>query len=619
MNIIISMTAQNFLSFGDAEFYFEEAGPTFVEGDNLDDPSANSNGSGKSAMIDALVWCLFGTTLRGYENDEVVNRKAGENCLVTVRFTPKDRSVLYEVSRARKHKQQKNALRVVEVNRGGDSDDISRANNSETQELVEKLLGCTLRMFMSSVVFGQDRAYRFSSLTDKEQKEILDEVLGVERFAHAYDEARTAANKLSDHVETQRHGFERAEEAIADVERELKDARKRDASFEDDRKRKLEEERSKLTKANEWVKKNVKLDQEKLVAAADKMEKTVASLDKEVAKSSKLLREAEVERAGIAAKVEELRSNIKKHEKLVGDCPTCGQRVDDIQHERVLKDLKKALALLTKKYDNSDATTSALDHALDEVQGKLTEARKALTVAQRAIADNSAAEANAKAWKQRAVDHEKRIVELQDEKNPFTGLIERMQKRVEKHRAEAEIFRTQLTEAENSFKHVDFWVKAFGQKGLRSLLLDTSLPLLNEEASRLTRAVTGGTISIEFSATSDLKSGKTVDRFEVRVDNKHGAGTYQGNSAGERAKVDLCVGLALQRLVASRSSASFNVVFFDEVFDHLDAAAHERVIEVISEIEKESVFVVSHNEDLKAWFPASLRIVKKDGFSSVDD
>jgi DNA repair exonuclease SbcCD ATPase subunit len=63
-----------------------------VEGDN---------GAGKSAMIDALVWCLFGTTLRGYENDEVVNRRVGKDCMVKV--TLEDGDELYTVTRARRH------------------------------------------------------------------------------------------------------------------------------------------------------------------------------------------------------------------------------------------------------------------------------------------------------------------------------------------------------------------------------------------------------------------------------------------------------------------------------------------------------------------------------------
>ena len=76
--------------------------------------------------------------------------------------------------------------------------------------------------------------------------------------------------------------------------------------------------------------------------------------------------------------------------------------------------------------------------------------------------------------------------------------------------------------------------------------------------------------------------------------------------------------LALQRLVASRSSASFNVAFYDEVFDHLDTSAHEQVVEVLSEVDKESVFVVSHDDDLKAWFPSTIRMVKHGGVSSVE-
>lgn len=608
---IKSMRVENFLSFGEAEFDFDEAGLCLVEGENMDDESARSNGSGKSAMIDALVWCLFGTTLRGYENDEVINRKVGENCAVMV--VVEDDHGEYGIYRSRKHERTKNQL-VLSANGA----DASGSSNTETQEMVEKILGCSKRTFLSSVVFGQDRAYRFSSLTDKEQKEILDEVLGVERFAQACAEARSAGTKLADHVETQRHGLESAEEAIVEVERELKDLKKKDASFEDDRKRKVGEEREKLTKAKEWIKKNVKTDSDKLKAAMDKAKKSEAAAEKTLLEIDKERDEAFEVRANAQAKATELRSNLKKHEALKGDCPTCGQRIDDVQHERVLGDLKKKHTAATKTLEKAEAALKVVQKKLDDQQKIAVEARRAAFDAQRAINDNAAADANAKAWKQRVLDHEKRIGELEKETNPYSALIERVQKRITKHRAEAEIFRTQLIEAEASLKHVDFWVKAFGQKGLRSLLLDTSLPLLNEEAARISRAVTGGTISIEFSALSELKSGKTVDRFEVKVDNKHGAGSYQGNSAGERAKVDLCVGLALQKLVASRSSASFNVVFFDEVFDHLDGAAHERVVDVLSEIDKDSIFVVSHDEDLKAWFPASLRIVKKGGLSSVE-
>lgn len=605
------MIVENFLSFGKAEFDFDEAGLVLVEGENLDDRSARSNGSGKSAMIDALVWCLYGTTLRGYENDEVINRKVGEDCSVMVIL--EDDHGEYGVHRARKHSRYKNLLTLS--TQGADA---SGANNSETQEIVEKLLGCTKRTFLSSVVFGQDRAYRFSQLTDKEQKEILDEVLGMERFSAACAAARVRLSEVSTAVVDFQRDFERAEAARDQAGEEAAELCEKDESFEVERSDKLEAEREKLRKAKEWLKKNLKVDSTntQLQLAARRGE--VTGCEKLVAKATQAEAEAKIALGTSKGKLAELQGHEKRHEKLTGDCPTCLQPIDRKHHTKVLGQVSKAIEKVEATHAELEKLAKNATKDLDDAKRRLKDARAELLVAEKVHNEAIGAEANAKAWKSRVIEHEKRIAELVEQENPYAAMIKKVEARREKHRKEAALLQEQLTNEEARVKLADFWVKAFGAKGLRSLLIDSSLPLLNEEAARISRSVTGGAITIEFSALSELKSGKTIDRFEVKVDNKHGAGSYLGNSAGERAKVDLCVGLALQRLVASRSSASFNVCFFDEVFDHLDGAAHERVVDVLSEIDKDSVFVVSHDEDLKAWFPASLRIVKKGGFSAVE-
>jgi len=608
---IKTMKVENFLSFGKAEFDFENAGLTFVEGENRDDDSANSNGSGKSAMIDALVWCLYGTTLRGYENDEVIHRKVGEDCMVMV--VVEDDHGEYGICRARRHSRWKNSLTL-----STNGADASGSSNTETQLIVEKLLGCSKRTFLSSVVFGQDRGYRFSSLTDKDQKEILDEVLGVERFAVACSAARAKVASIGIAVDTIERDLLRAEEFRDQAGEEVDGLREKDTSFEADRKSKIKEQREKLTKAKDWIKKNAGDDTDKLKLVVEKALKRVTAVENEMTARNKKVTEAKVARAGLKPKVDELRIQLAEHVALSGDCPTCGQHIDEMQHERVLAGLKKKLTAAAKAYEKADEFTSEVESALDEIQRECTDVRGTAISAQKALNEAVAESANAVSWKRRAKDHEDRIAELEKETNPYSALADRVEVKRKKYIKEAELLTKQLREEEARLKLAEFWVQAFGAKGLRSLLLDSSLPLLNEEAMRISRAVTGGAIKVEFSATSELKSGKTVDKFEVRVDNKYGAASYLGNSAGERAKADLCVGLALQRLVASRSSASFNVCFFDEVFDHLDGAAHERVVDVLSEIDKESVFVVSHNDDLKAWFPAALRIVKKKGFSTVE-
>jgi DNA repair exonuclease SbcCD ATPase subunit len=606
------MQVENFLSFREAAFDFRDQGLVLVEGDNEDDDTASSNGSGKSAMIDALVWCLFGETLRGYKHDEVVHRKVGAGCLVKVCLVDGDE--LYTVSRARKHPKLRNALTLTHDNLG---DDVSGASDKDTQLAVEKLLGCTLKTFLSSVVFGQDRTYRFSSLTDAEQKKILDEVIGVERFARAGVAARARVSSLQADRERVERDLEKATKARAEAELEVIDANVKHADFEEIQQKRVEVEREKLSVVNAQLAKTKTANVPHLKSVVDKVLKELGEAERAADKAVEVDATARALVASCADKYDEVDAELRKQKKLTA-CPTCGQKISPKKREEVLGELATQHGKLAAVYHGAQVAAKKAAAELAASKSEIKTVREMMTSAQKLLNDAISSEANAATLRRRAADHEEWIAELEGEASPYLEIAEKALARHERHDAEAAMLEARAAEHADQLRCAEFWVKAYGNAGLRSLLIDTSLPLLNKEAARVSRVVTGGAISVSFSATSEQKSGKTVDRFEVRVDNVHGAATYAGNSAGERAKIDLCVGLALQRLVASRSSSSFNVAFYDEVFDHLDSAAHERVIEVLAGLDKASVFVVSHDDDLKAWFPATLRIVKRGGFSSVE-
>ncbi len=605
MWVIEKMRVENFFSFGEAEIDFERAGFVLVEG---------SNGSGKSTIADALLWCLFGETTRGYKHDEVVHRKVGKGCVVTVCF--KDGDDEYQVTRARKHPKLRNSLLLS--HNGGD---VSGVAEKETQAMIERALGCSYKTFLSSVVFGQDRTYRFSSLTDAEQKKVLDEVLGVERFAAACATARRQVSDLQTKLASERRNLERSEEARDAAEVEATNLQTRHDHFEASQQEKLETEREKLRAVKEQLGVNRKVtDANKLKADVDAALKTLAACEKKLDKwtgSAATAREAVV---GSKAKLDASSADADKHKfgKTSSHCPTCGQRVaqKDLEERHVAA--SAAVSLLKKEHTSwvkiADEAAATLISCKQEVKA----ARQAMTDAQKALNDGISLDAAAATRRRQRDDYVARIVELEAEVSPYGELAVKASERHYRYGEEASGFAGLIKEHEEQIQRAEFWVKAFGNAGLRSLLVDTSLPLLNEEAARVSRVLTNGAIAIEFSAVSEQKSGKVVDRFEVRVDNAAGAGDYAGNSSGERAKVDLCVGLALQRLVASRSSSSFNLAIFDEAFDHLDQAAHEPVVEVLSELDKESVLVISHDEDLKAWFPAVWSVTKRKGFSSVD-
>lgn len=611
---ITKLNATNFLSLKGVDLDLDGAGLTLVEGENQDDESAQSNGSGKSALVDALVWCLFGTTLRGYESDEVVHRRAGKDCLVQV-WLEGPQGAEYLVQRARKHATLKNTLRVVSLSAGAD---LSKPDTKETQLVVEQLLGCTLKTFLTSVVFGQDRAYRFSSLTDKEQKEILDEVLGVGRFADACTEARTEQRERADEAETHRRDLQRAEDDLEREQTNVAEMRAKDDKFQADKEYAVKTERAKLREAEAAL---AKLGEVDVDAAKKKVEKARAKLEtaqKSLADDLDLHAETKRGVKTITEKLALLSKQRREVAGLSGSCPTCLQDVDKKHHKRVLGELDRQIKDADASLKSAERLVETENAALERSRLAAEAAVAAVKLAEKERDAAVRADADVRVAREEVKRRKEKLKEVEARENPYEPLVQKAEKRVAKLTIEVEQLKLKVDVEMAKLKQATFWVDAFGARGLRSLLLDGSLPLLNEEAARVSEAITGGAITVEFSATSDLKSGKTVDRFEVRVDNKHGAASYRGNSAGERAKVDLCVGLALQKLVASRATASFNVAFMDEVFDHLDAAAHERVVDVLAQLDKDSVFVVSHNEDLKAWFPNSIRVVKKGGYSTLE-
>jgi DNA repair exonuclease SbcCD ATPase subunit len=124
-------------------------------------------------------------------------------------------------------------------------------------------------------------------------------------------------------------------------------------------------------------------------------------------------------------------------------------------------------------------------------------------------------------------------------------------------------------------------------------------------------------VDITFETQKQLKSGEYRDAYALNAVNQHGASAYEGASGGERRKIDVAVFLALQDLAASRSQEQVRLAIYDEPFDALDETAQETVVELLlDEVQrKDTILVVTHREELKAFFPQRI-IVRKEGGSS---
>lgn len=179
----------------------------------------------------------------------------------------------------------------------------------------------------------------------------------------------------------------------------------------------------------------------------------------------------------------------------------------------------------------------------------------------------------------------------------------------------------ELTEAG---KYFDFWVDAFGIKGLKSYILDSRAQDITDAANRVIYQLTGGTYWVRFE-TQTLTGKKVLsNKTNIRVFRHNRNGTtssfnYRSWSGGQKRRISLGVALGLASLVATRASKTYDIVIFDEVFKHLDRSGREAIVDMLRELgrEKSSVFVIDHDVEFQGAFENRVTMQYLDGKSTI--
>ena len=198
---ISSVKCKNFLSFQDLEFEYEHNGLTLVSGWDVD--REIFTGAGKSTFMDAPYYAMFGKTSKNLKADEVVNRSAKKDCYVELTLASNEGN--YTIKRYRKHNQYKNDLVLI----APDGNEIRGKDNSETQKMIEEIIGLTPEVFLNATYFTQFNLIdKFLSASDTEKKKLIAEISNTqvyddieqvvkERFKEIKEELDAKSQKLS--------------------------------------------------------------------------------------------------------------------------------------------------------------------------------------------------------------------------------------------------------------------------------------------------------------------------------------------------------------------------------------------------------------------------------------
>ena len=548
---------------------------TLVLGENMDlggDDAGSRNGTGKTTIINALSYALYGEALTKIRKENLINKTNGKDMLVTVEFEKEGRS--YRIERGRK----KNVLKfyINDVDSTADDIDESQGDSRKTQQDIERLLNMSHGMFKHLVALNT-YTEPFLSLSNNAQREIIEQLLGItilsEKAEHLKEQQKGIRDSITEE-DARINGIESANKAVQESINALEIKSKAwDAS--------QAEEISRLSKA---IMQLIQVDIDAEIESFNKLS------DWETKNTE--LTNLTKEKASLEASLQRADRQHKKYEQELKDiqskkCFTCGQDLHDGSHEQLLKE---------KENDVSESQTyiDGVTLQLDDCNTKIED-----------IGEIDSRPKTFYETAEEAFNHRNNLATLEDRKkekdedvNPYTEQMEELRKTAIK-----DVSWDHMNELQNIKAHMDFLYKLLTSKDsfIRKRIIDQNLAVLNKRLAYYLEK-TGLPHQVKF--LNDL----TVEITELGRDLD-----FDNLSRGERNRLILSMSWSFRDVWESLYQ-SINLLFIDELIDSgMDTAGVESSIGILKKMARErnkNIYLISHKEELSARVNNILKVIK---------
>ena len=620
---------RNFLGIGDGAVDFNRpSGITLIKGENDDSPSSISNGAGKSSIFEALYWVLYGKTKRGVTGDGVINTAANKDCQVALWFDD------FKLVRGRKPKlltlHQDDGTGMFSIN-------LTKSTEKETQELFENIIKISELTFSKVAYFGQEDVKAFASLTDAELKRVFEQALGLTFLTDHMEKAKShlakiKADLLINQQDMSKFDFEIGEcrERIGILQKAVKDLESRseteklriladigaDRAALEDIKRQYNETLVKSAEARSAVG-DMKTKLDELTGYRDKL---VAEQRNKISDGGKV----EFEQRANTNELTKMKMKLSEAPRLVGvPCGECKRPFTEADIENVINGLQDSIKEREAAIKGREAESKAIKAKVGEIEAvmerldqaiasKRDEMSSKLATSNVTFIDNEISKQvkSAQELVRRIEANEYVLVKLNNEAADYTLEISNAKSKIEDREMEKGILKRRLDVLQADFDIAEMLVEVLGNAGMKSYIFDNVTPALNTEINKFARILDD--IAVEVSTVTALKSGEFRERFHIKVENEHGAGEYDGNSGGEKQKVNLAVALGFNKVFRAMSEGAVNAVFLDEPFEALDKGSSEAVIELCRAFTGvENVFIITHQDAIKDLITDTITVKKK--------
>ena len=578
---IKNLTVKNFMSVGAATqgIDFDRNDLTLVLGENLDlGGDGSRNGTGKTTIINALSYALYGQALSNIRKDNLVNKTNGKNMLVSLDFSVNGQE--YRIERGRKP----NVLRFYINNEHKAAEDEAQGDSRETQDAIERVMNMSHDMFRHVLALNT-YTEPFLSLKANDQRTIIEQLLGITLLSERADAIKELNRQTKDAIQAEEFRIRAVQEANKRIEEQIESLRKRQRLWT----AKRDEDVGRLAQAIADLE-HIDIDAEVQAhrdleafhikkKALDDATRYIRQIDADDVKLKKLLDKLKTEIAALDA-----------HK-----CHSCGQDLHDDKQDE-LKQAKQALVQET-----------ALQLLANDTQRQGHED----TVAQ--IGTLGTAPTVFYDSLEQALNHRNTVETLrkdltsrQADADPYEEQISDMQ-----GQALQVVSYDTLNELTRVQDHQDFLLKLLTSKDsfVRKKIIDQNLSYLNARLTHyLDRIGLPHTVKFQNDLTVSIEElGRELD--------------FDNLSRGERNRLILSMSWAFRDVWESLYNP-INLLFIDELIDNgLDTQGVENALALLKKMSRErhkSIWLVSHRDELAGRVENILKVVKENGFTSYN-
>jgi DNA repair exonuclease SbcCD ATPase subunit len=566
MIVFTSLKFKNFLSTGNTwtDIKLDKSKSTLIVG---------QNGAGKSTMLDAIAFGLFGKPHRNINKPQLVNTINNKNCVVEVKFVIG--KAQYKIIRGIKPN-------VFEIWKNGDM--INQSSHSkEYQKILEQnILKLNHKSFHQIVVLGSSSFVPFMQLPAQHRRDVIEDLLDINVFSKMNsllkEKTTTLKDKMKDlafKIDVETNKIATQKKYISDIkalnnsEKEKKDSRIKELNVE------------------------VKDLQDENAALSQEVEDRQKPLEEELNKVHDK-RQSIVQYQG---QFRQQMSQVVKDSKFYEDnetCPTCSQDISNELRSSKLADSKAKAKELKEAMDHAFEKSTDIQTNIDRITDELTGVRSK----QSDIHSNN----------QAITRIQNEIRNLETELNQ-TGDIEAAKDELEALQNAANDFNMSKFQLNDEYAYNNVMSEMLKDTGIKTKIIKQYIPVINKLVNKYLQI-------LDFYVHFDLD-----ESFTETIRSRHrDQFSYDSFSEGEKQRIDLALLFTWRMIAKMKNSISTNLLLLDETFDSsLDHDGVENLMKILHSLDENSnTFIISHKGDiLDGKFKDKIEFVKEKNFSKI--